>query len=230
VVAVVRRDRAVAAPIVAATSVAVAMVLLVGAARIQPYYIVCALPLLLLGLASMQLPTLPRARWAVAALLATMTAAATPRLLANDADRIYSPDPGAFGPRFAQLIASRPEARIALAFGPDVTLLAYYLTRASGMEIDWRNLRDQQVRVEVDGLRQEFVPLLQPGTMDEGSGQRALARLEELAIGGDFLAVADSPPADRGIGAWLERCTELDRTSGRRLVYCSAPIEPASVP
>ncbi len=220
VVALVRRDRALVAPIAAAGAVAAGMLVLVQPARIQAYYIVCAVPLLPLALALFDAPSAPRRQLLTAALAVTATAASVPRLLANDADRIYAPDL-AFGRRFATVIAAQPESRVAVAFAPDVTLLAYSLARVAGIEIDWRDLRQQDSTVEITGLRQQLLPLLPAWSLDEGSGKRAVGALYELAREGDFLAVSSNPAPLAEIGAWLERCAELDHTTVRRLLRCS---------
>ena len=220
VVALVRRERVLVAPIAAAGAVAAGMLVLVQPARIQAYYIVCAMPLLPLALALFDAPSTPRLRLLTAAVAAMATAASVPRLLANDADRIYASDL-AFGRRFAMVIAARPESRVAVAFAPDATLLAYSLARAAGLEIDWRDLRQQDGTVEVTGVRQQLLPLLPAWSLDEGSGKRAIVALDELAREDDFLAVSSNPAPMAEIGAWLERCAELDHTAVRRLLHCS---------
>ena len=221
VVAVARRQRAVVAPFAGAAAVAAGMLMLVQPARIQAYYIVCALPLLLLALALCKLPQAPRRRALSAAVVALATVASVPRLLADAADRIYAPDPAAFGRRFAQVITARPETRVAVTFTPDTTLLAYSLARAAGIAIDWRDLREQDGSVAVTGLRQRFVPLLQWSALSAGAGQRATAALDALAGAGDFLVVADKSAAMPEVDAWLQRCAELDHTAVRRLLQCS---------
>ena len=220
VVALARRDRAVFATIAAVGAVAAGMLVLVHPARIQAYYIVCAVPLLPLALALFHPPAAPRLRLLTTALVAMATATSVPRLLANDADRVYAPDL-AFGRRFAQMIAAQPESRVAVAFAPDSTLLAYSLARVAGIEIDWRDLRQQGDAVEVTGLRQQLLPLLPAWSLDDSSGQRATAALDKLARQGDFLAVTGSPAPLAEIGAWLERCAGLDHTAERRLLRCS---------
>jgi hypothetical protein len=221
VTALVSRDRTVLAPIAAAAAAVVGMFALVGVARLQAYYVVSVLPLLPLALALCRLPADRRAAWAWAALLALPVAASVPHLLASENQVIYPADPAAFGRRFAEVISARPESRIALAFAPDSTLLAYSLARAAGIEIDWHDLDIRPGLVEVARLQRRFIPLVQASSVQAGSGQAGVATLTALAQEGDFLAVADRPPSDPDIDAWLQRCTELDRTPVRRLLHCS---------
>ena len=221
IVALARRERSVLAPLAGAAAVVAGMLLLVEPARIQAYYFVSALPLLPLALALSELPTAPSLRLLTAAVVALATAASVPGALANAADRIYAPDPAAFGRRFAKVISARPELRIAVTFAPDSTLLAYNLARVAGVEIDWRDLRAQDDATAVSGLRQRLVPLLPPWDLGEDAGKRATATLDELAREGDFLAVTNSAESTPEIGPWLERCATLDHTSARRLLQCS---------
>ncbi|MBI3785037.1 MAG: hypothetical protein HY270_16730 [Deltaproteobacteria bacterium] len=214
VVAVARKDRAVLSPIAASAAVAGGMLVLVSPARIQPYYFVSALPLLLLALALFEPPNSTVTRWAVPGLLALATASAVPRLLAREADLIYAGDGAEYGRRFAPQIQARAESRVALGSLSDITVVAFGIARHVGVPINWHSFHPEDGAIVVNGLRQRFIAL-GPDVV-----RPPQETLDTLAKVGSFLAVTENPSPFPAVNSWMEHCTELDHTVVRRLLLC----------
>lgn len=215
--ALVHRDRLVLAPLAAVAAVGLGMVMLTPVARIQPYYFVCALPLLPLALGVTPSPPAGARRVLATAAIALATAWSIPHALTLEMDRIYAPHPHASGRRFAQIIATRPESQVAVLAPGYERRIAYSLALIAGLEIDWRDVPLGQEGSAPRGLRQTFVPLL--GGDDAFDASKAIEALEALSRQAPFLAalpVTSMPEIDR----WVDRCTELDRTVAERLLHC----------
>ncbi|MEZ4325506.1 MAG: glycosyltransferase family 39 protein [Polyangiales bacterium] len=188
-------------------------------ARVQPYYLLAALPVLLLAASWSPLPTHATRRLAVVAtcgLLVSTTVA--DRAMANAT--LYTPDERAIAPDFAILIASRPERRVVTVAHYDMTLFAYYLGRASGVEVDYASLEARGDAFALRGTPYVFHPLVQ--THDDGaSAAGAAAALDTLVQAGPCLVV-DRPtlPLD-GVRERLQRCTPLGQGPDATLYHCA---------
>lgn len=189
-------------------------------ARVQPYYLVAALPLALLAIA-VGLPRRGAGAWlATLAVGAGCVSFAVPGLRA--AWGMYERSPEESMTDMARVIDGRPERTVALTVDYDATLLAYDLARRHEVPMDWARMHRDGDVIRLDGLPQELEPLLRvhsPGPDPEG---RALRMLEEATSRGAVLVVVrDGIGLDR-LAARLARCTPLAEAPRARLVVCGA--------
>lgn len=210
---IARRRLAVITPVLGAAATVLGIACLSPIARVQAYYATTVLPLAALALAALPDPpsrSARRAWWAVLALTATSWAP----LLAG-ARLLYLPDADAFMPRFAALIAARPERTVVTVAHYDRTILAYYLARGEGRPIDWFSI-DASPRTRIESL------VLVHG-LDAGSEAAALARLEQLRAAEPILVIERDAFLLPGVADRLSSCEPLLQAPTARLVRCGPP-------
>lgn len=210
-VGMLTRQLPVMTPALGALATVAGIVLLSPIARVQAYYATAILPLVMLALAAVAEPRQRAARVAWAVVLAFTLANSLAPLLAG-ARSLYLPDVDAFMPRFAALVAARPERTVVTVAHYDKTLLAYYLARAEDRPIDWRTV-DGSPTKRVEGLA--LVHALGPG-----SEAAALERLEALLADGPLLVVERDAFALPAVTQRLSRCELLLQAPTARLVAC----------
>ncbi|MFO0682484.1 MAG: glycosyltransferase family 39 protein [Sandaracinus sp.] len=189
--ATARRDATVLVPAAAAIASVLGIACLAPVARVQPYYLVGALPLvpLALGLAA-TLPFSPTRPWLALAALSTSVALGTIPSL-HEARGAYLADPDAFVPALARAIASGPERRVALVVEYDAPLLAYYLARPGRVPMDWDRMReDEDGTIHLEGLPQQLLPLVRSHAIDADPDTTALAALRRARARGPLLVVS----------------------------------------
>lgn len=204
------RKLAVLAPAAATAATVAGILLLSPVARVQAYYVATVLPLAALAIAALEpRPVRLRRAWEVA--LGLTLALSTVPLLAT-ARPLYVPSLDAFMPRFAALIAQRPEGSVVTVAQYDKTLLAYYLARGEGRPIDWHSLESPRVRVEALILVHDF----------EGNTEAAAARrLDEIIAAGPTLVIERDRLLLPRIVERLARCEQLLQAPSARLLRCS---------
>jgi hypothetical protein len=208
-----RRDIAVITPALGAAATFAGIALLSPIARVQGYYIVTVLPLVALALAVLPEPKSVRLRvgWlaaqAIAIVLSTVPSLAGARSL-------YVADADAFMPRFARVIASRPDDTVVTVAHYDKTLLAYYLARLEGRSIAWDSIDSPAAR-RIEGL-------VLVHTFDAGSEESAVQRLESFLAAGPTLVIERDAFLLPKIVERLSRCERLLQAPSARLVRCGA--------
>lgn len=218
-----RRDLAVLAPALGFWATFAGIAVLSPIARVQAYYVATVLPLGLLALAVFR-PGAARRRtgappaerrsptslaWNGA--LALAVGAVTVPLLAGTRS-LYVPDADAFMPRFARVVATRPEATVVTVAHYDKALLAYYLARARGRSIAWD-------RVDEPGYKR-IEALVLVHFLDAGSEAAAVRRLDELAGVAPILVIERDAVLLPRVGERLARCELLAEAPTARLLAC----------
>lgn len=211
-VGAVRRNPAVVTPALGVTATFVGTALASAFVRVQIYYVSTVVPLALLALAAAPEPSRSRYRLAWLAALMLAIAFGTVPLLAGTR-ALYVPAADAFMPRFASLIAERPEATVVTIAHYDKTLLAYYLARADGRAIAWSNLDDPRTK-SIEGL-------VSVHGMHSESEQRALERLEEVIAAGPILVIERDRFLLPSLVQRLARCEPVLQAPTARLLRCA---------
>ncbi len=175
-----RRIPAVITPALGAAATFAGIALLSPIARVQAYYVTTVLPLAALALAAVPEPRrLPyRALWLACLVLAV--ALSTAPSLAG-ARSLYVPDADAFMPRFAAVIARRPERTVVTVAHYDKTLLAYYLARLEGRSIAWDSVDDPRSK--------HIEALVMVHSFDAEGEEAAARRLDQILAAGPALVV-----------------------------------------
>ncbi|MBX3027878.1 glycosyltransferase family 39 protein [bacterium] len=217
VAGIARRDRAVVTGVAGTLAVVAGIAALSPIARVQAYYATAVLPLACVVLALVGDPAAVRWRraWQLA-LVAVIALSSAPRL--GGARSLYLPDADAFMPRFAQLIAARPERRVVTVAHYDKTLLAYYLARLEGRSIAWRSV-DASPSKRLDAL-------VLVHALDADSESAAVARLDALRAEGPLLVIERDAFLLPRVAAALSGCERLQEAPTARLVRC--PARPAT--
>jgi hypothetical protein len=209
---VVRRDLAVITAVLGVAATFAGIALLSPIARVQGYYVTTVLPLAALVLAVSPEPEGAGGRIGWVAGLVLAIAFSTVPLLAG-ARSLYVADTDAFMPRFADVVARRPEATVVTVAHYDKTLLAYYLARRTGRSIAWSNVDDpRSKRIE---------PLVLVHSMHEGSEEAALRQLEQILAGGPALVIERDAFLLPAVAERLSACTPLLEAPTARLVRCT---------
>jgi hypothetical protein len=235
VIGVHRHNLAVITPVLGAAATCAGIALLSPVARMQAYYATTVLPLAALVLGVMPAPGRSRYITARLAALVLVIALSTAPALAR-ARGLYLPDADAFMPRFADVIAHRPEQRVVTVAHYDKTLLAYYLARAQGRAIDWDNL-EPAVSVgclAIAGSETSLTeraskciePLVAVHSLDAGSEQAATSRLDQIIAAGPTLVIERDAVLLPGIAERLSACERLLEAPTARLVRCAPPGSP----
>jgi hypothetical protein len=187
-------------------------------ARMQPYYVVSVAPLLLLAGALVS-PPHPR-RWASVWVGAVAVASCLlVSIRAPGSSLLYVPSTEAVMPRFAEMVLARPEKRIAVVAHYDATLLAYYLARTAGAELNKASLAYSQ-EIELPFSNKKIVPLVQSHGMDAQSGERAAAQLGELCAREPILVIERDALRLEPVTMFLRRCEPMVETPTARLLRC----------
>jgi hypothetical protein len=207
----VRRDLAVITPALGAAATFAGIALLSPIARVQGYYVVTVLPLAALALAVFAEPKRAELRMGWVAAQALAIVLATVPSLAG-ARSLYVPDADAFMPRFARVIASRPEATVVTVAHYDKTLLAYYLARQDGRSIAWDS-------IDAPGPKR-IEPLVLVHTFEAGSEEAAAQRLEQILAAGPALVIERDAFLLPKIVERLSTCDRLLQAPTGRLVRC----------
>ncbi len=213
--AVVRRERLAMIPGLAALATLAGVAALAAVARVQAYYITTVLPLAALTVLFLRWPQAPRMRgactWLVAAAVLPIV------LLLSGAPALYEADAAAFMPRFAALVAERPERRVVTVAHYDKTLLAYYLARRGGRSIAWHNVDEASGK--------EIVPLVLVHAMDDESARESRSRLRRWIDEGPLLVIERDAFLLPAIGERLSRCQPIAVAVNARMVRCAATDE-----
>ena len=226
-----RRDAAVLVPLTAFVTALVAMIALTPFARLQPYYVGGLVPLVFLAAALAPAPAPAPARAGAGALVrdaflerTAIAAALAVGLAALGATRIapsretYSPDPRAFGPRFARAILARPEGTVVCVAHYDATTLAYYLGAETGERVDWR------YGSAARGWRlggKTLEPLVFAHQLTDASPVRLRDATRAALDRGPLLVVVRDTETLPAVAAELARCATLSTTPDARLLSCS---------
>jgi hypothetical protein len=207
-----RRDLAVVTPALGAAATFAGVALLSPIARVQGYYVVTVVPLAALALAAFPEPARagPRAAWLAA--LGLAVALFTVPSLAG-ARSLYVPDADAFMPRFASVIARRPEETVVTVAHYDKALLAYYLARADGRSIAWDTIDDPRAK--------RIEPLVLVHTFAPGSEEAAAERLERFVAAGPTLVIERDAFLLPRVVERLATCERLLQAPTARLVRCA---------
>jgi hypothetical protein len=208
-----RRDIGVITPALGAAATFAGIALLSPIARVQGYYVVTILPLAALAAAVFAEPKGPRLRAAWLAAQAIAIVAATVPSLAG-ARSLYLADADAFMPRFARVIASRPNDSVVTVAHYDKTLLAYYLARLDGRSIAWDSIDSPAAR-RIEGL-------VLVHTLDAASEATAVKRLDEILAAGPALVIERDAFLLPKIVARLSGCERLLQAPSARIVRCAA--------
>jgi hypothetical protein len=208
-VGIVRRDLAAVTPALGVAATFVGIALLSPIARVQGYYVSTVLPLAALALAVLPEPKRVGYRLGLIAGLVLAIALSTVPLLAG-ARSAYLPDSDAFMPRFASVIAQRPEQTVVTVAHYDKTLLAYYLARGAGRSIAWHNVDDPHwKRIE---------PLVLVHSLHAGSDEAAVQQLDRILADGPTLVIERDAFLLPAIGERLSHCEQLLQAPTARLV------------
>jgi hypothetical protein len=125
---------------------------------------------------------------------------------------LYLPDSDAFMPRFARVIAQRPEQTVVTVAHYDKTLLAYYLARGAGRSIAWHNVDDPHwKRIE---------PLVLVHSLHAGSDEAAVQQLDRILADGPALVIERDAFLLPAIGERLSTCEQILEAPTARLVRC----------
>jgi hypothetical protein len=208
-VGVARGHLAVVTPAAGAAVTFAGIALLAPIARVQSYYVATVLPLIALTVVSE--PRGRHARLARRTALLLSIAWFTAPLLAG-ARSLYLPSGDAFMPRFAAVIAQRPESTVVTVAQYDKTILAYYLARAEGRSIGWHT-------IDTSGAKR-IEPLVQVHALDAGSEAAALRRLAEILDAGPALVIERDAFLLPGIAERLAACELLVQAPTARLSRC----------
>ncbi len=214
VIGVARRNLAVIMPATAAAVTVLAIALLALVARVQGYYAATVLPLAALALAVVPEPEQHRHRIAGLVVLVFVIACSSVPALAR-AGSLYIVDADAFMPRFASVIARRPEERVVTVAHYDKTLLAYYLARVDGRSIGWDTMDDARAK-PIDAL-------VMVHALDANSEQTASRRLEAIIAAGPTLVIERDAFLLPAIVERLSSCERLLQAPTARLVRCAPP-------
>jgi hypothetical protein len=216
-VGIARRDLAVITPVLGCTATFAGIALLSPIARVQGYYVTTVLPLAVLTLAVSPEPERVGHRIGWLAALVLVVAFSTVPLLAG-ARSLYVPDTDAFMPRFANVIAQRPEHTVVTVAHYDKTLLAYYLALGAGRSISWSNVDDPpSKRIE---------PLVLVHAMHAGSETDAGRQLEQILAAGPALVIERDAFLLPAIAERLSACEQLLEAPSARLVRCTGTTNP----
>jgi hypothetical protein len=210
-VGILRRDLAAITPALGVAATFVGIALLSPIARVQGYYVTTVLPLAVLTLAVSPEPKRIGYRIGMIAGLALAIAFSTVPLLAG-ARSLYLPDSDAFMPRFARLIAQRPEQTVITVAHYDKTLLAYYLARSTGRSIAWKNVDDPHSK--------RIVPLVLVHSLHAGSEEAATQQLDQILADGPALVIERDAFLLPAIAERLSACEQLLEAPTARLVGC----------
>jgi hypothetical protein len=220
--AVVRRETAALLPATAFAATFVGIVLLAPFARVQPYYIVAVIPLVLLTLAVAG-SDVGRGRkepWMAAAALGGVVAAAQiPHL--NKGRSQYLPDSDAFMPEVAAAVSSRSERRIAPVAHYDGTLLSYYLARQANIPMDWSRMRQQDDGGFVlEGLGRVVQPLAYSHALDADPESTAEESLRRIMAVEPVLVVSREGFHLEGVSRLLQQCDLITQAGTGKLFRC----------
>lgn len=204
----------------AATFVGIA--LLAPFARVQAYYVVAVIPLLLLALvvAGSDLGAARREAWIGAAALGCVVAATrVPHM--NEGRSLYLPDSDAFMPELAKVIGSRPERRVITVAHYDGTLLSYYLARQAGVPMDWSRMKvESDGGMRLQGLDRVVQPLVHVHALGADPEAAAEASLRRWTRREPVLVVAREAVHLEGVSRLLRGCDVLAQSGTGKLFRC----------
>lgn len=209
---ILRRDLVVISASLGVAATFAGITLLSPIARVQDYYVTTVLPLALLPLAVSPEPKRIGYRIGWISGLVLVIAFSTAPLLAG-ARSLYLPDTNAFMPRFADVIARRPEKTVVTVAHYDKTLLAYYLARRTGRSIAWSNVDDPGAK--------RIEPLVLVHSMHEGTEKAATQQLEEMLATGPALVIERDAFLLPAIAERLSTCELIVEAPTARLVRCT---------
>jgi hypothetical protein len=218
----------------ATVSFAIVISVMVGSAalspfvRVQPYYVVIVIPLMLFALSVVRLE---KPRGMVAGAIAAAAAVWFLRGAAPPLGNAYVQETGAFMADFAEAVRLEGSERVATVAHYDATLLSYYLARAEGVTLRSDRLRWSEGTLQVEGLGETIVALLSTHAPNQDPDLVALNRLRDEASRGPVMLVSRSEVRLRELDAFSARC-ELKRDSAvARLLLCrGADLQPLPPP
>lgn len=221
-----RRDSAVLVPLVVGFATFLGIAALSPVARVQPYYVMGVVPVLLLALA-MTLP--PQRKIPCVAFAAFVAGAAVLTLVQKVAAvaTLYAPDERATVPAFVDIAMTREERRVAVVASYDMTLLAYYLARASQVEVDYASLVPNGPSIAVQGTDFEIVPLVETHAADDALEAHAREALDAAIASGPCLVLHRPSLGLRAVDARLAQCQRLAEGPESALYRCASDDPPA---
>ena len=216
-----RRQRVAGLAWIVALGVFVGLASLAPWARIQPYYLVSVLPLIVLVLTNVELPLAGFGRWLPSALglllFASLLGVTRPKLAASG--KLWRPDADAMGPKLAAAVAKERGSRVVTVMHNDTTTLAYYLGRLAKRELDWSEVDLVPGHVSRLPFETQVVPLMFAHAAS-ASERASAAELRRLRTLGPVL-VLDRPnlPLPQ-IRAVLADCRPIVEATTARLLRC----------
>ena len=196
--------------------------------RVQPYYVVIIIPLLLLSLAVVRFDEVQSG---VACAIASVAAVWALRAAAPTVASAYVAESGAFMADFAVAIRQAGERRVATVAHYDATLLSYYLARAEGVTLRSDRLRWQDGTLYVEGLEESIVSLVSTHAPNQNPDLVALTRLRQEASSGPLRVVSRSEQQLRELDGFLARCALEREAATARLLSCrAADLQPLPPP
>jgi len=233
--ALFRRQHLVVLAFAMAAGVVLSIAALGPFVRVQPYYAVTVMPLLLLALSALRLDegrSQSLARRALSAAAVTAAALAAVWFLAGAGPRLanlYVPEDGAFMPGFAAEIRRAEHRRVVTVTHYDGTLLSYYLARAEGVTLRSDRLRWQDGELHVEGLDETTATLIYTHAPDQDPAAVALARLGREASQGPVLVISRNEVRLGELDRLLARCELRREAAPARLLLCRpGDLQPVS--
>ena len=203
-----RRDPAMMTLTAGALATFLGIALLSPIARVQGYYFATALPILALPLAILAQTDSASLVLPIGLVVALSS---IPRL--GNARLFYLPDVDAFMPRFAQVIAQRPESNIVTVAHYDATLVSYYLARLEKRPVDWDTTQMGSKHIE---------PLVMVHFFDATTEQSAADRLKQIIATSPTLVVDRDSVTLPSVVDILSTCEILAEAPTGRLWRCPA--------
>ncbi len=221
--AIAKKQHLVAAAVAMVVSVVVTIAALTPFARVQPYYVVAVIPLLLLALSVLQLEGRNAAiATALVALAAVWSLSTAPPRLAN----LYVQEDGAFMREFAQHIRRERHQRVVTVTHYDATLLSYYLARAEGVSLRADRLDWTDGVLRVHGLAETIVSLLRSHAPNQDPAHAALDRLRRERSRGAVMVIIRTQTRLPELVRHVSECEVRIQVAAARLLLC--PTHPGS--
>ncbi len=207
---------------------AVGIVALSPFARVQPYYVVAVLPLVLLALliAGSDVVAHRKEPWlGAAAFCCVLAATVVPHV--NQTRVLYIPDSDAFMPEFAAVIAKRDERRVVTIAHYDTTLLAYYLAQKAGKQMDWARMKPEDGGgFRLEGVERSVQPVVYSHALGDDPNMEAEQFLRQAMLSEPVLVVSREGFHLEGASQLLRRCDLIAQAGTGKLHRCPGERRP----